>query len=502
MSRLRVAAALLLLWIPIPSLAAVDEPEDEMAEVLAAEEQALSDGTLDLEQALSRLGAANPWRASIRAALGLDRGAWPHGSADPMGSLSLAGAGELPFALDSVAARYDIPVAFNDAVAEYLAFFQGPGRRFFTRWMERSGRYVPLFREILRSHDVPEDLVYLSMIESGFSMNARSWAAAVGPWQFIPGTGKMYGLKADFWVDERQDFEKSTHAAARFLKRLHESWGDWYLAWAGYNGGPGRVKRAIDTHGTTDFWELTRAEGAFAKETRHYVPKLIAAALIAKHPEHFGFDTIELERPLAWEVVEIADATDLAVIARCAGVSVDELKTLNPELKRWATPPVSRGEEPYRLRIPKGTTERFAENFAKVPASERFTFRGYQVQPGDTLGHIALMFDTNVDAIMRTNHIQNARALRVGQELIIPVPPGAMPRQPPTRQVRATGTGPRTTTRTGVSAPASRGTHVLKEGETLGHVALKYGCTVEQLKRWNGIRDVRKVRVGQTLRVR
>ncbi len=476
---------------------APDADADEMAALRAAEAATLGEGNLlELDRALRLLGAANPWRTRIRGSLGIDSSEWPAVLEDRGIAPERSIAGELPFPVASIAARYDIPVEYNAAVAQYVAFFQGPARNWFAKWMERSGKYVPLFREILREQGVPEDLVYLSMIESGFSMHARSWAAAVGPWQFIPGTGAMYGLRNDFWVDERQDPDKSTRAAARFLKRLHESWGDWYLAWAGYNAGPGRVKKAIDRFGTRDFWQLAESDGAFLKETQHYVPKLIAAALIAKHPEHFGFDALRFEAPLAWETVELPDAVDLSVVARCAGVTVEQIKELNPELRRWATPPVEPRGEPYRLRLPVGTQERFAEAFSQVKPTERLTFRGYQVRPGDTLGAIAIAFDTSVEAIMRSNGIQNARSLRIGQELIIPMPPEAMPRSSGTRHVRASSAGKRAT------SPAGGKHHVLRSGETLGHVALKYGTSVDRLKALNGIRDVRKVQVGQKLRVR
>jgi len=473
----------------------------EMAALRALEEAAVEgNNLLDLDRAVRLLGAANPWRTRIAGALGVGAAEWPASLEAQHGALLHTEGGLLPFPVESVAARYDIPVEYNEAVAEYLAFFQGPGRKWFARWIERSGRWVPLFRRILREHDVPEDLVYLAMIESGFSMQARSWAAAVGPWQFVPGTGAMYGLRNDFWVDERQDFEKSTRAAAQFLKRLHEAWGDWYLAWAGYNAGPGRVKNAIERFGTRDFWELAASDGAFRKETQHYVPKLIAAALISKHPEHFGFDALQMQAPLEWETVELKDATDLAVIARCAGVSVDAIKELNPELRRWATPPVGPGEPPYRLRLPKGTRETFAARFAEVKPHERLTFRGYKVRPGDTLSAIALAYDTTVDAVMRTNHIKDARALRIGQELIIPVPPHAQPRPAAqataTRQSRPSSAGRRT------QGASDANHHVLQAGETLGHVALRYGVSVERLKRLNGIRDVRKLQVGQRLRIR
>lgn len=443
---------------------------------------------------LRQLGAANPWRARLSDPLAEVREEAPAATEKPV-------AGELPFPLESAQSKYDIPVDYNESVAKYLAMFAGPGRKWFGTWLARASQYVPLFREILRQYAVPEDLVYLAMIESGFSPLAYSWAKASGPWQFIQETGNRYGLRTDFWVDERRDPIKATHAAARFLRRLRDEFGDWYLAWAAYNAGPGRVSRAIKQEGTRDFWELQKTR-AFRKETQDYVPKLIAAALIAKQPDRFGFPEIERRDVLSFDEVAIPDATDLTVIARCAGVGVDEVKTLNPELKRWATPPVDPGAEPYRLRLPPGTGDRFAEAFARVEPSERFTFSGHVVAKGDTLGAIALRYGTSVEAISRANGNLSPRKLRLGQELVIPLPPGAKKgasaAEPPGRKVASAGPAPRVS---GAKA-ADAAYHHLLPGETLGHLALRYGSSVEELRRWNRIRDVRKLRAGQRLRVR
>ncbi|HWV38715.1 MAG TPA: transglycosylase SLT domain-containing protein [Vulgatibacter sp.] len=424
-SPLLAAALVAAAWLaPATSLASAPGGLDEDLRALhELEAREIERGAIAIDRMLHRLGDTNPWSRRLRGSLGAGLDGWPD-IVDP-GEIGGAFAGSLPFSIESVAGAYDIPVEYNESVAEYLAFFQGPGRRWFARWLERSHRWVPLFREILRSHGMPEDLVYLSMIESGFSMHAKSWASAVGPWQFIEATGRRFGLTTDFWVDERKDPVKSTRAAAEFLRRLHDAWGDWYLAWAGYNAGPGRVSKAIARYGTEDFWELAATDDAFRKETRHYVPKLIAAALIAKHPEKFGFTELTPEAPLEWEIAQVPDATDLEVIAACAGVTVEEITALNPELRQWATPPVPKGAPPYELRLPKGKAQAFAAAYAKVKPSERFTFRSYKVQKGDTLGHIALMFSTNVKALMKANRGLDPRRLRIGQELVIPIPPGA-----------------------------------------------------------------------------
>lgn len=474
------------------SASAEEDPVDEMEEVHALEAQALQGLDEEFLWGRYRLGPTHPLRGRLFGPLRRETSPWlaPRERLGP----DFLGEG-LPFAIEAAAAKYDIPVEYNEEVAEYLAFFQGPGRRWFTRWLERERRWAPVFREILREHGVPEDLVYLAMIESGFSTRAVSSANAVGPWQFIAATGRRYGLRIDFWVDERRDPVKSAHAAARFLKWLHGQWGDWYLAWAGYNAGPGRVSRGIREHEITDFWELARTPGVFRRETQHYVPKLIAAALISKHPEHFGFEVADPLPPFEWESVEIPDATDLDVIARCAGVSVEALQELNPELSQWATPPVIRGERPYALRLPREKRETFLAAYGEISPSERFTFRSYQVQKGDTVGHIARMFKTSADELMRSNRIQNPRALRIGQTLLIPIPPGALP---PKAQASA---APLSRPRPQTPAP-SADHHVLRSGETLSDVAKRYGATLENLQRWNRIEDPRRVRAGTRLRVR
>ncbi len=475
---------------PADALATAEEEEEAAAELEAirsAEAALLHPGPPGLPPGLlDGLGPGSPLRLELGARLTFGV---------PPAELSAA-AGALPFPLDAVAGQYDIPIAFNERVAAYLAFFQGPGRKWFGKWLARAGRWTPQFRPILKEHGVPEDLVYLAMIESGFSATATSWASAVGPWQFIEETGRRHGLRVDFWIDERRDPWKSTHAAALFLGKLHREFGDWYLAWAAYNAGPGRVKKGIELEGTRDFWAL--ADGrAFRAETQGYVPKLIAAALIAKHPAAFGFPPIEVLEPVAFDEVELAWATDLLVIARCAGVPIDAVKELNPELRRWATPPIDKGGKPYRLRVPSGHRERFAEAYAKVPASERFTFKAHKVQRGDTLGHIAIAYGTSSEAIARVNGIKDVRRLRLGQELMIPLPPGALPGH----TVRSGEAKAKPKAARAPEAPTGKGWHVLQKNETPGHVALRYGISVQQLLQWNDLTNPKRIRAGRRLRV-
>jgi membrane-bound lytic murein transglycosylase D len=381
---------------------------------------------------------------------------------------------------------------------------------------------MPVMQPILEEKGLPRDTIYLAMIESGFSAHAYSWAHAAGPWQFISSTGKQYGLRQDFWVDERRDPVKATHAAAAYLKQLHKELGHWYLAWAGYNTGGGRVRRMVDRHGTTDFWALSLERG-FAKETQHYVPKLIAAALVAKHPTAFGFseDEFQYEPPLTFDEVQLVDATDLDVIARAAGVSVKDVQDLNPELKRWCTPPASE-KKPYVLRLPKGTSEQFAQNIKKLSPNERLTFRIHKVRRGDTLSQIAHAYGSAAEAILTFNRLKSARSLRVNAELAIPVPAGkggAVALERKVVQARRSGVTvlrpeeevpagtPRAPVATGpikteVINGRTRVTYGVQEGDSLWAIAQRFNVTVEDLRGWNDLpRRKRGLRVGTVIQV-
>lgn len=393
------------------------------------------------------------------------------------------------------------------------------------KWLGRAARYEPVMRPILKSHGLPEDTVYLAMIESGFSPFAYSWARACGPWQFIAATGKRFGLKIDFWVDERRDPVKSTHAAARYLAELHGQFGHWHLAWAGYNAGGGRVARAIRRHGTTDFWAMTRGR-VLRRETRHYVPKLIAAALIAKHPREFGFTEAEIvpQPALAFDEVPVVDAVDLEIVSRAAGVSIDEVRELNPHLRRWCTPP--RGAaDPFLLRVPLGTRERFRAVLATLSPHDRLHFKRHVVQRGDTLSAIALRYGSVPEAIMRINGIRDSRRLRLGSDLMVPVPARAksaaaareaqgrlaahsrrrgFTSAPQEQEVPAGTVRPQVAAAGSVRFEKSGDLVVVRygvaQGDTLWAIAQRFGVTVEQIRRWNGLSRRRAaLQVGREL---
>jgi membrane-bound lytic murein transglycosylase D len=507
-----------------------EEPTEESTEL--EEMRALEGATLDpgarpnaeVLQSLRRLGLANPLRQRM-----LDALEEPTFREDEE-------LGELPLITDlsnfdvaRVQPKYDIPVEMQPLVAQYIQFFQGPGRKWFSKWVSRSTKYLPVMQPILEAQGLPRDTVYLAMIESGFSPTAYSWAHASGPWQFISSTGRQYGLHQDFWVDERRDPIKATYAAARYLKDLHKELGHWYLAWAGYNTGSGRVRRLVERHGTDDFWVIS-AEKGLATETKHYVPKLIAAALIAKHPAAFGFSEKEFayEQALTFDEVKITDATDLDVIARAAGVPVEEVRELNPELRRWCTPPSS-AKNPYVLRLPRGSSERFAENFARLSPKERLTFRVHRVKRGDTLSQIALTYGTAPEAILQMNQLKSVRTLKLNAELVIPVPAGrgagkteadsALARK--VAQARRSGVTvmrpedevpagtPRGPVATGPIKTESingrkRITYGVQSGDSLWAIAQRFQVNVDDVRKWNNltVRASKKaLKVGSVLYV-
>lgn len=255
------------------------------------------------------------------------------------------------------------------------------------------------------------------MIESGFSTSARSHMQAVGPWQFILGTGRRYGLRTDWWIDERQDPIKSTIAAAQYLRDLYDMFGSWFLAAAGYNAGENKIKRAINRHKTEDFWELATYR-YLRRETKQYIPKLIAALLIAKNPEKYGFNDIEYEEPLEFDMVEIDSPIDLRTAAKVLGVDYASFKNLNPELRRWNTPP---NISSYQLKIPFGKKEEFLSRYEEIKPKNKMLFHAHKIRPGDTIYKIARLYKTNVDPILEMNNIRSPRRIRPGDHLIIPV---------------------------------------------------------------------------------
>ncbi|MGB9710683.1 MAG: transglycosylase SLT domain-containing protein [Thermodesulfovibrio sp.] len=310
----------------------------------------------------------------------------------------------------------DTKESFIGKVEKHISLFSEKLKEKFSVWLSRSTKYIEKMKEILVEKGLPEDLVYLPLIESGFNMNARSRAKAVGPWQFIESTAKRYGLIVDWWRDERKDPIKSTVAAAEYLKDLYKMFGDWSLALAAYNAGEGRIYKAVNRVGENDYWMLLNTK-YLPKETKNYVPKYIAAITIAKQPENFGFENIKEHKVLTYDEVVIPSPTDLDVIARCAEVNVNTIKELNPELKRWSTP---MNVKQYIIRIPEGKKDIFLSNFENIPAEKRFSYDKYITKKGDTVYKIARKTGYSTTVLYEMNGTEIFKNLKPGTVIMIP----------------------------------------------------------------------------------
>lgn len=317
---------------------------------------------------------------------------------------------------------YIILAAYNDneiarrLITKHIRIYTTRKKEDFQRWLNRSGMYIETIKRILRDEGLPEELVYLPIIESGYYPKARSHRRAVGPWQFIPATARKYGLKIDYWIDERRDPEKSTHAAARYLKDLYERFGSWHLALAAYNAGEGRIYRAITKSKSDDFWDIIQTR-YIKSETRNYVAKFIAAALIAQNPELYGFDTKKIRKPLEYEKIEIDKPVSLKFVASCTNTDIRTIRLLNPELKQWCTPPDARA---YELKIPKGKSEQFLQCYQKATPKERLPMVPYQIRKGDTIARIAKRYGLRVNDILALNKKVNPRRLLPGDTIYLP----------------------------------------------------------------------------------
>jgi membrane-bound lytic murein transglycosylase D len=401
-------------------------------------------------------------------------------------------------------ATFDIDVtnyAGNRRVLEYLEFFQLDARDRFEIWLSRLGRYEGMIRERLRARGLPEDLVYLTLIESGLSNTAVSRARAVGMWQFMSATGKGYGLQIDPWVDERRDPFKATDAAVNHLQDLVQRLGSVYLAAAAYNAGAGRIEREIrrlpgepDSVDDQTFFEIADRHN-LRRETRDYVPKLIAAALIAKQPTRYGFTDVQRLPPLVFDEVSVPDATGLDVLARLADTSVASILELNPQFVRGITPP---GRDVI-VRVPRGTGARVAVRYTELPINERVTFVDHYVTAGQTLSGVAQRYNVTVTMLQAANPHLRAHALRVGQRVIVPMSGRVVPRaawsNPPEPKIRRVSTRYQP-----VNSGGSSGTrHRVTRGETASAIARQHGIGLMALLEANDLTMRSVIRPGDVL---
>jgi membrane-bound lytic murein transglycosylase D len=393
----------------------------------------------------------------------------------------------------------NIPEGLTAPVDRWLRYFQNAGRKKFELYLSRSGRYSALMRDILNRYGLPGDLIYLALIESGFSPKAYSVAHAAGPWQFIAQTGKRYGLKIDWWADERRDFEKSTHAAASYLKDLYGMFDSWPLAAAAYNAGEGKISRGVRRFNTEDFADLA-SRRYLARETKDYVPKMLAALTIAREPDKYGFGEVEYQEPLEFDRVTVPGSTDLDALGEIVGLPVDTIRELNPELRRFCTPP---NREKYELRLPKSYGSLLEERMEEVRNDAKVTFLLHRVKKGETVAGLAESYRASPDKIRQLNALRGDGVGRASR-LVIPVVgltpdesvPGReiAPSELAVAQVRAEE-GRRT-------ARGKRGGVVtVRKGDTLQKVARRAGVSVAALRKANGLSSKSRVRAGQRLRL-
>lgn len=381
----------------------------------------------------------------------------------------------------------DIPLAMNEKVEYFINYFQTRGRTTYARWLSRSTRYLPMMKEILKKEGLPDELVYVAMIESGFQLHARSHASAVGPWQFMSATGRRYSLRIDQWVDERRDPVKATMAAAMYLKDLYTMFNnDWYLAAAGYNAGENKIFRAIGKYDTVDFWELSK--GSYLKrETKEYVPKLLAAAIIAREPARYGFTEIASVPIVQYDTTIVNGRTDLDLVARLTGTTFQTIKELNPSLLHWCTPP---NYPEFELKIPKATKERFETALAAIPENQRFTektfFSRYKATRRDTLAQVARRFGSTPAELAELNGLRSKDRI-AGRSLIVPA--RAADRTPEVKPV--------VTAQSVQDATVTY--YTVRKGDTLHALARRFKVSAKVLAAWNNMKEAVLLKPGKRL---
>lgn len=417
---------------------------------------------------------------------------------------------ESTVATDLSQTAHDIDIPLNTKVLSYIELFQGNLRDFIGEGLQRGSKYLPMIQAEFREQGLPLDLAYIPLIESAFKNTARSRAKAQGMWQFMSYTGREHGLTLDWYVDERSDPEKATKAAAQYLKTLSKMFdGDWHLALASYNGGPGRVQRAMKRSRKTNFWTLAATSRYLPRETREYVPMILAAIVIAKNPSQYGF-SIDPEPPLNYESVRVDDPIDLRLVAEWTGASIDDIEALNPELRRWTTPVRSPN---YDIKVPLGTADALRAKLAETPAESLNAFQWHSVKRGETLLSISRKLKVRQADLAEANSLSLRARVAPGQRLIIPRAPttllAARPDNPAPETVVADAVEPAAPKLEPVVAqvversdPQQRIVHRVKRGDTLFSIARLYNTTVAALKSWNA-RTIRgnQIRIGDRLTV-
>jgi membrane-bound lytic murein transglycosylase D len=409
-------------------------------------------------------------------------------------------------AADLEALPHDIDIPLNPKVLSFVQLFSGRLKGFLEEGLSRGAQFLPMIQDVFRAEGLPLDLAYVPLVESAFKPSALSRAKARGIWQFMRGTGLENGLKHDWYIDERADAEKATRAAAKYLKTLYKTFGDWHLALASYNGGPGRVQRAIKRSGRSDFWKLTATTKYLPRETRDYVPLILAAVIIARNPAQYGLDVQPVEMP-KFERVTLPVAVDLRRVAEWIDTPVQAIQDLNPELRRWTTPVRAKD---YELKVPEGTAATVRQQLAETEADELASLNWHTVRKGETLLAIAKKLKVNRADLAEANYLSTKAKVTAGQRLIIPRAPALLlaartdsPAPPVTESrsvdvVVASNVAP--TPQRNVPGPAKKVVYRVKKGDTLASIARLYRTTVASLKSWNRLRG-NGIQVGQRLTI-
>ncbi len=372
---------------------------------------------------------------------------------------------------------YNIPLVFNDRVKECILFYQTVARDAFVRFMGRSTKYLPMIYKIFQEYGLPTDIAFLAIVESGYNPHAYSWARAMGMWQFIASTGRMYDMERTWWYDERKDPVKSTHAAARFLKDLYNEFGSWELALAAYNGGPQRIRNETKKQKTNDFWKLK-----LKKETMGYIPFFMAATMISKDPARFGFTDVIYEPEWAYDEVRIEKSVDLKTVAHGLGCSLSSLQEINPELLRTSTPP---NLKHYNLRIPKGSKEVFWTIYEELPIAKQTNYSQHKVRKGETVASIAKKYGVSEYAILEANRLSRRTKLSIGKSLIIP---GPSEKEYASKNDR--------------SYDSDGDVYIVRKGDTVSDIAKSFGTTAAEIRLLNSLGRQSKIVVGQRLKIR
>ena len=404
---------------------------------------------------------------------------------------------------DLLLANHDIPIPLNQRVLAYIALFQGRLHDFIEEGMKRGSKYLPMIQNVFRAEGLPLALAYVPLVESAFKPNALSRTKAKGVWQFMAGTGLENGLRRDWYIDERSDPEKATVAAAKYLRTLSKLFGgDWHLALVSYNGGPGRMQRALKTARVDNFWTLTEKSKILPRETREYVPMILAAIVIARNPAQYGFD-FEAEQPAAFDKVTLPRPVDLRRVAEWTSTSIDQIQALNPELRRWTTPAK---DTQYQLKVPAGTAEIVSARLVDAPAADLATLKYYTVKKGETLLLISRKLHVSKADLAEANYLAGAARVTSGQRLMVPSEAGVLmaaraDRTAPATEARSTVAHNGQLAAQSVNSNRVKASYAVKRGDTLASVARLYKTTVASIKTWNPRLPAEHLAAGQRITV-